>query len=52
MEKISITKNSHEFDTSSKKYLDFKKKLNKYLNPYQIKKIEKSFFVSPKGGFF
>ena len=43
MEKISITKNSHEFDTSSKKYLDFKKKLNKYLNPYQIKKIEKSF---------
>ena len=43
MENISITKNSHEFDTSSKKYLDFKKKLNKYLNPYQIKKIEKSF---------
>ena len=43
MDKISTIKNSSEFDTSSKKYLDFKKKLNKYLNPYQIKKIEKSF---------
>ncbi len=43
MEKKSITKNSYEFDISSKKYLDFKKKLNKYLNPYQVKKIEKSF---------
>ena len=28
---------------SSKKYLDFKKKISKYLNPYQVKKIEKSF---------
>ena len=43
MEKIKTTKNSHEFNISSKKYLDFKKKLNKYLNTYQIKKIEKSF---------
>ena len=43
MDKISTIKNSSEFNTSSKKYLDFKKKLNKYLNPYQIKKIEKSF---------
>ena len=43
MDKISTINNSSEFDTSSKKYLDFKKKLNKYLNPYQIKKIEKSF---------
>ena len=43
METIKTTKNSHEFNISSKKYLDFKKKLNKYLNTYQIKKIEKSF---------
>ena len=43
MEKIQTIKNSHEFKTSSKKYLEFKKKLNKYLNPYQVKKIEKSF---------
>jgi RelA/SpoT family (p)ppGpp synthetase len=43
MDKISITKNSREFNISSKKYLDFKKKISKYLNPYQVKKIEKSF---------
>ena len=43
MEKKTTLQNSHEFNTSSKKYLDFKKKINKYLNPYQVKKIEKSF---------
>ncbi len=43
MEKTQTIKNSNEFRTSSRKYLDFKKKLNKYLNPYQVKKIEKSF---------
>ena len=43
MDKITTTKNSREFNISSKKYLDFKKKLSKYLNPYQVKKIEKSF---------
>ena len=43
MDKTSIIKNSREFNTSSKKYLDFKKKISKYLNPYQVKKIEKSF---------
>ncbi len=43
MDKTSIIKNSREFNISSKKYLDFKKKISKYLNPYQVKKIEKSF---------
>ena len=43
MDKITTTKNSREFKVSSKKYLDFKKKISKYLNPYQVKKIEKSF---------
>lgn len=43
MDKITTTKNSREFNISSKKYLDFKKKISKYLNPYQVKKIEKSF---------
>ena len=43
MDKTSTIKNSREFNTSSKKYLDFKKKIIKYLNPYQVKKIEKSF---------
>ena len=43
MDKTSIKKNSREFNISSKKYLDFKKKISKYLNPYQVKKIEKSF---------
>ena len=43
MDKINTTKNSREFNISSKKYLDFKKKISKYLNPYQVKKIEKSF---------
>ena len=43
MDKTSTIKNSREFNISSKKYLDFKKKISKYLNPYQVKKIEKSF---------
>ena len=43
MDKKSNNKSSDEFNTSSKIYTDFKKKLQKYLNPYQIKKIEKAF---------
>ena len=43
MDKNSNNKSSDEFNTSSKIYTDFKKKLQKYLNPYQIKKIEKAF---------
>ena len=43
MDKKPNNKNSDEFNTSSKIYTDFKKKLQKYLNPYQIKKIEKAF---------
>ena len=43
MDNTSTIKNSREFNISSKKYLDFKKKISKYLNPYQVKKIEKSF---------
>ena len=46
MDKTSIIKNSREFNISSKKYLDFKKKISKYLNPYQVKKIEKSFSLA------
>jgi guanosine-3',5'-bis(diphosphate) 3'-pyrophosphohydrolase len=43
MDKKPNNKSSDEFNTSSKIYIDFKKKLQKYLNPYQIKKIEKAF---------
>ena len=42
MEKKSIINNVSEFTFTSKEYVDFKKKIQKYLNPYQIKKIEKS----------
>ena len=46
MDNSQKNKNSSEFDISSKTYIKFKKKLQKYLNPYQIKKIEKAFGVA------
>ena len=46
MDNITINKNSNEFDKSSKIYTKFKKKLQKYLNAYQVKKIEKAFRVA------
>ena len=46
MESRKIKSDSNKHDTSSKKYLEFKKKLQKYLNTYQIKKIEKAFSVA------
>ena len=39
MDNITINKNSNEFDKSNKIYTKFKKKLQKYLNAYQVKKI-------------
>tara|TARA_B100000959_G_scaffold67560_1_gene71628 strand:- start:303 stop:2462 length:2160 start_codon:yes stop_codon:yes gene_type:complete len=38
--------NTEKFNTSNKTYIEFKKKLQKYLNTYQIKKIEKAFLLA------
>ena len=48
MESRKIKSDSNKHNTSSKKYLEFKKKLQKYLNTYQIKKIEKAFSVATR----
>ena len=48
MESRKIKSDSNNHNISSKKYLEFKKKLQKYLNTYQIKKIEKAFSVATR----